>query len=559
MQLPSCAHTKFIFITGGVVSSLGKGIAAASLGTLLQGHGYKVRLRKLDPYLNVDPGTLSPYEHGEVYVTDDGAETDLDLGHYERFTGVVATRNDNITSGKIYQDLIYKERQGTYYNGSTVQVVPHVTNEIKSFIIGNLDAEDFIICEIGGTVGDIESLPFLEAIRQLSNDIGKNRCLFIHVTLVPFIRAANEIKTKPSQHSVKEILSVGIQPDLLLCRTEIEIPPAQKRKLALFCNIRESGVISAHDLDTIYAAPEALHLEGFDTEVLKQFSMPENPSKSKKNLKSWQEIAHAIRSPEGVVTIACVGKYIELTDAYKSLIAALQHGAIACDVRVELQWIDSSMLEDIDEDALSFHFENAHAILVPGGFGDRGAFGKIRAVKFARTQKIPYLGICFGMQMAVIEFARNVVGIKNANSMEFSINNNDLVPIINYMDEWQKGNRTEKRTKETALGGTMRLGAYPCIIKQGSLASEIYQKQEISERHRHRYELDIAYQPQLEANGMIISGLSPNGKLPEIIELRDHPWFVAVQFHPELKSRPANPHPLFSSFIMAAVKQSRLV
>ncbi len=559
MQSSRQVNSNFIFITGGVVSSLGKGIAASSLGVLLQGHGYKVRLRKLDPYLNVDPGTLSPYEHGEVFVTDDGAETDLDLGHYERFTNVTATRNDNITSGKIYQDLIHKERQGTFYNGSTVQVVPHVTNEIKNFIIGNLTDEDFVICEIGGTVGDIESLPFLEAIRQLANDLGKTKCLFMHVTLVPYIKVAKEIKTKPSQHSVKEILSLGIQPDILLCRSEMEIPEPQKRKLSLFCNIAETGIICAHDLDTIYASPEALSHEGLDREVLRHFSLPGNPEEFKKTLTKWHKIAQAIRSPEGVVNIACVGKYIELTDAYKSLTAALEHGAAACGVRAKLHWLDSESLEKISVGELDHRLKNMSGILIPGGFGDRGALGKIIAAQFAREQKIPFFGICFGMQMAVIEFARNVVGIIQANSMEFS-QAEHIAPIVTYMDQWQKGSGIEKRNnKQTVLGGTMRLGAYPCKLRAKSRVQEIYATDEISERHRHRYEVDIAYQKQLEDNGLIFSGISPDGTLPEIIEIPDHPWFIGVQFHPELKSRPTKPHPLFASFIQAVVEQSRLV
>ncbi len=562
MQISLPNNTRFIFVTGGVVSSLGKGVAAASVGALLQAHGYKVRIRKLDPYLNVDAGTLSPFEHGEVYVTDDGAETDLDLGHYERFTGVTATRNDNVTSGRIYQNIINKERQGDVYGGVTVQVVPHVINEIKEFITGNLDDEDFIICEIGGTVGDIESLPFLEAIRQVSNDIRRTRCMFIHVTLIPFISAANELKTKPSQHSVKEILSLGIQPDMLVCRTEHEIPLRQKRKLALFCNIPENRLIPAKDLDTIYGCPEDLSREGIDREILSYFTLSGDASEYQRKMSRWEQIVSAIRAPDGVVNIACVGKYIELSDAYKSLIAALEHGGIACGVKVKINWIASETLEGVDEETLRSYFRDMHGILVPGGFGDRGSEGKIATVKFAREQNIPYFGICFGMQMAVIEFARHKVGIIKAHSKEFMGQDNeahDYVPIINYMAQWQKGEEVEERGRSSDWGGTMRLGAYPCQLKAGSLVAEIYQRIDISERHRHRYEVDIQYREQLEQAGMIFSGLSPDGKLPEIIEIPGHSWFVGVQFHPELKSRPSHPHPLFASFVAAAVKQSRIV
>ena len=563
MEYGAPNNTRFIFVTGGVVSSLGKGVAAASVGTLLQGHGYKIRIRKLDPYLNVDAGTLSPFEHGEVYVTDDGAETDLDLGHYERFTNVTATRNDNVTSGRIYQSIINKERRGDVYQGATVQVVPHVIDEIKSFITGNLADEDFIICEIGGTVGDIESLPFLEAIRQVSNDIRRSRCLFIHVTLVPFIAAADELKTKPSQHSVKEILSLGIQPDILVCRTEYDIPLRQQRKLALFCNIPEKRLIVAKDLDTIYACPQALSQEGLDREVLDYFALPSNEMSYERMMRKWQKIVTAIRQPEGAVNIACVGKYIELSDAYKSLNAALEHGGIACGVKVNIHWIDSGELENIDAETLSYKFKDMHAILVPGGFGDRGSQGKIATAQFAREQNIPYFGICFGMQMAVIEFARNRLGIAGAHSMEFinqdQLRTENFVPIITHMTQWQKGAQTETRHQQDGLGGTMRLGAYPCKLKADSLVAKIYKEAEISERHRHRYEMDINYREQLEAQGMIISGISPDGKLPEIIEIPDHIWFVGVQFHPELTSRPSTPHPLFASFVGAALKQSRMV
>ena len=562
MEITPPNNTRFIFVTGGVVSSLGKGVTAASIGTLLQAHGYKVRIRKLDPYLNVDAGTLSPFEHGEVYVTDDGAETDLDLGHYERFTGVTATRNDNVTSGRIYQNIINKERQGDVYHGATVQVVPHVINEIKQFITGNLDEEDFIICEIGGTVGDIESLPFLEAIRQVGNDIRRSRCLFVHVTLLPYIAAADELKTKPSQHSVKEILSLGIQPDMLVCRTEHDIPARQKRKLALFCNMPENRLISAKDLDTIYACPEALSKEGLDREILGYFTLGSNENSYDRLMGKWQKIVTAIREPGGVVNIACVGKYIDLSDAYKSLIAALEHGGIANGVKVNIVWVDSESIENLSVDKLRNKFIDMHGILVPGGFGDRGSEGKIATAKFAREQNIPYFGICFGMQMAVIEFARHIAGIKNAHSMEFMIdlpNPQDYVPIITHMTQWQKGEAVETRKANSDWGGTMRLGAYACMLKQGSLVGGIYGHNEMSERHRHRYEVDIAYREQLEQAGMVFSGLSPDGKLPEIIEIPSHSWFVGVQFHPELQSRPSRPHPLFASFVKAALKQSRIV
>jgi CTP synthase len=540
---------RYVFITGGVVSSLGKGLASAALGALLQARGYKVRLRKLDPYLNVDPGTMSPYQHGEVFVTDDGAETDLDLGHYERFTGRPANKQDNITTGRIYQDIIAKERRGDYL-GATVQVVPHVTNAIKDFIKDGNDGYDFVLCEIGGTVGDIEGLPFFEAIRQLGNDLPRGDALYIHLTLLPFIPSAGELKTKPTQHSVKELRSIGIQPDILLCRTDRPIPPEERRKLALFCNVRESAVIEARDVDNIYAVPEAYHAAGLDTELLSAFGMD---SKKEPDLKRWHLINDRIRNPEGQVTIAIVGKYTGMKDAYKSLIEALSHGGIPNKVKVNLDWIESEVFEH--EDPTPF-LEHVNGILVPGGFGQRGAEGKIRAAQFARERSVPYFGICFGMQMAVIEAARNLCGIEEANSTEFGPTNE---PIVGLMTEWLKGNELQKRVQGGDLGGTMRLGAYPAILTRGSRVADIYGTTEISERHRHRYEVNTAYKNRLEQHGMRFSGLSPDGILPEIVEYEDHPWFVGVQFHPELKSRPFDPHPLFASFIEAAVEQSRLV
>jgi len=540
---------RYVFITGGVVSSLGKGLASAALGALLQARGYKVRLRKLDPYLNVDPGTMSPYQHGEVFVTDDGAETDLDLGHYERFTGRPANRQDNITTGRIYQDIIAKERRGDYL-GATVQVVPHVTNAIKDFIREGNDDFDFVLCEIGGTVGDIEGLPFFEAIRQLGNELPRGNALYIHLTLLPFIPSAGELKTKPTQHSVKELRSIGIQPDILLCRTDRAIPPEERRKLALFCNVRESAVIEARDVDNIYAVPEAYHAAGLDTELLAAFGMD---STSVPDLKRWRSINERIRNPEGQVTIAVVGKYTGLKDAYKSLIEALSHGGIANTVRVNLDWIESEVFEH--EDPTPF-LEHVNGILVPGGFGQRGAEGKIRAAQFAREREVPYFGICFGMQMAVIEAARNLCGIEQANSTEFGPTRE---PVVGLMTEWLKGNELQKRAEGGDLGGTMRLGAYPATLARGSRVAEIYGATEISERHRHRYEVNTSYKDRLEQHGMRFSGMSPDGILPEIVEYQDHPWFIGVQFHPELKSRPLEPHPLFASFIEAAVEQSRLV
>jgi CTP synthase len=540
---------RYIFITGGVVSSLGKGLASAALGALLQARGYRVRLRKLDPYLNVDPGTMSPYQHGEVFVTDDGAETDLDLGHYERFTGRPATRQDNITTGRIYQEILAKERRGDYL-GATIQVVPHVTNAIKEFIREGNEAFDFVLCEIGGTVGDIEGLPFFEAIRQLGNDLPRHHAIYIHLTLLPFVSGAGELKTKPTQHSVKELRSIGIQPDILLCRTDRPIPSEEKRKLALFCNVRPSAVIEARDVDNIYAVPEAYHLAGLDREVLAAFALE---PRAEPDLARWQLVNERIRNPEGDVTIAIVGKYTGLKDAYKSLIEALSHGGIANKVRVNLDWIESEVFER--EDPAPF-LEHVNGILVPGGFGHRGTEGKIRAAQFARERQVPYFGICFGMQMAVIEAARNLCGIEDANSTEFGLTPH---PVVGLMTEWLKGNELQIRGLNGELGGTMRLGAYPALLKRGSRVSDIYGSTEISERHRHRYEVNTAYKDRLEQHGMRFSGMSPDGLLPEMVEYEDHPWFIGVQFHPELKSRPFEPHPLFSSFVGAAVDQSRLV
>ena len=537
---------RYVFITGGVVSSLGKGLASAALGALLQARGYKVRLRKLDPYLNVDPGTMSPYQHGEVFVTDDGAETDLDLGHYERFTGRPATRNDNITTGRIYQEILAKERRGDYL-GATIQVVPHVTNAIKDFIRDGNDGFDFVLCEIGGTVGDIEGLPFFEAIRQFGNELPRHHAIYIHLTLLPFIPSAGELKTKPTQHSVKELRSIGIQPDILLCRTDREIPKEERRKLSLFCNVRESAVIEARDVDNIYAVPEAYHAAGLDTEVLAAFGLV--PS-TRLDLERWQLINERVRNPDGNVTIAVVGKYTGLKDAYKSLVEALSHGGIANKVRVNLDWIESEIFEG--EDPAPF-LEHVHGILVPGGFGQRGAEGKIRAARFARERNVPYFGICFGMQMAVIEAARNLCGVAEANSTEFEPTRE---PVVGLMTEWLKGNEVQTRGAGGDMGGTMRLGAYPAHLARGSRIAEIYGATEISERHRHRYEVNTKYKGSLEQHGMRFSGMSPDGVLPEIIEYTDHPWFIGVQFHPELKSRPFAPHPLFSSFIGAAVEQS---
>ena len=542
--------TRYIFITGGVVSSLGKGIASAALGALLQARGYKVRLRKLDPYLNVDPGTMSPYQHGEVFITDDGAETDLDLGHYERFTGVHATKGDSVSTGGIYTAILKKERRGEYL-GATVQVIPHVTNEIKSVITSGVTEEDFIIAEIGGTVGDIESLPFLEAIRQLGYELGRDKALFLHLTLLPYIPTAGELKTKPTQHSVKELQGHGIQPDILLCRSDREIPAGERRKIALFCNIPEANCIQALDLKSIYEVPLAYHQEGLDTQVLKHFSMEDAPSPE---LGPWREIAQRVMEPEGEVRIAVVGKYTVLLDAYKSLGEALIHGGIANNVKVKIDWIESEVFEK--EDEAIHRLQGVHAILVPGGFGERGAEGKIEAVRFAREHKIPYFGICFGMQMAVLEAARNLAGIKDASSSEFGPTNHSIVGI---MTEWEKEDGKETRSADGDLGGTMRLGAYPCVLEEGTLARKVYGEETISERHRHRFEVNMSYRELLEEKGLKFSGVSPDGRLPEIVEYPDHPWFIAVQFHPELKSKPFDPHPLFKSFVEAAVTQSRLV
>ncbi len=540
---------RYIFITGGVVSSLGKGLASAALGALLQARGYSVRLKKLDPYLNVDPGTMSPYQHGEVFVTDDGAETDLDLGHYERFTDRPCTQNDNITTGRIYSDIIAKERRGDYL-GATIQVIPHVTDAIKAFVLGDNDDVDFVLAEIGGTVGDIEGLPFFEAIRQLGQELPRGESVFIHLTLLPFIPSAGEMKTKPTQHSVKELRSIGIQPDILLCRCDRPIPPDERRKLALFCNVRESSVIQAMDADTIYAVPVAYHGEGLDAEVLRAFGMtPEDAP----DISRWHDVAERVRAPEGDVTIGVIGKYTGLLDAYKSLNEALVHGGMANRVKVNVEWIESEVFEREDPTPL---LEQVHGILVPGGFGLRGAEGKIRAAQFARERGVPYFGICFGMQMAVIEAARHLAGISGAGSTEFGPAED---PVVGLLTEWLRGNALERRAAEGNLGGTMRLGAYPANLAAGSRVAEVYGADHISERHRHRYEVNMDYRDRLEAAGLRFSGLSPDGLLPEIVEHPDHPWFIGVQFHPELKSRPFNPHPLFSSFIAAAVEQSRLV
>jgi len=541
--------TRFIFITGGVVSSLGKGLSAAALGALLQARGFKVRLRKLDPYLNVDPGTMSPYQHGEVYVTDDGAETDLDLGHYERYVGVAARRSDSVTTGRIYSTVIGRERRGEYL-GATVQVIPHVTDAIKEFILADLRGEDFVLCEIGGTVGDIESLPFLEAIRQLGNELGRERVLFVHLTLVPWIASAGELKTKPTQHSAKELLGLGIQPDILLCRCERPIPPAARKKIALFCNLRESRVIPALDVDTIYAVPGAYHAEGFDREVCEHFGL----DGTEPDLERWEEVVSRIYKPEGRVTIAIVGKYTHLPDSYKSLAEAMTHGGIANNVGVDLDWIDSEVFE-AESEALR-QLEGVDGILVPGGFGERGSEGKIAAARFARERRLPYFGICFGMQMAVIDAARHLAGLPGAGSTEFGPCEH---PVVGLMTEWARGNTLEKRDSNGDLGGTMRLGAYPAVLTPESRVAGIYGATCISERHRHRYEVNIGYRQTLEAAGLCFSGMSPDGLLPEIVELPDHPWYIGVQFHPELKSKPFEPHPLFTSFIRAALDQSRLV
>jgi CTP synthase len=540
---------RYVFITGGVVSSLGKGLASAALGALLQARGFSVRLCKLDPYLNVDPGTMSPYQHGEVFVTDDGAETDLDLGHYERFTGRPASQADNITTGRLYQQIIAKERRGDYL-GSTVQVIPHVTDAIKAFITTGNEGVDFVLCEIGGTVGDIEGLPFFEAIRQLGNELPRGHTAFIHLTLVPFIPSAGELKTKPTQHSVKELRSIGIQPDVLLCRTDRPIPREERRKIALFCNVRPEAVVQALDVQSIYDVPVAYHEEGLDRELLAAFGITNAPEP---DLTMWREISETVAEPDGEVTVAIVGKYTGLKDAYKSLNEALVHGGIANEVKVNLEWIEAQVFESQDAAA---YLEDVNGILVPGGFGERGAEGKIHAARYARMRKLPYFGICFGMQMAVIEVARDLAGIDGASSTEFGPTDE---PVIGLMTEWMKGEELDRREQNGDLGGTMRLGAYDAVLAKGSKVAEIYGDTKISERHRHRYEVNMRYRNKLEAAGLRFSGLSPDGLLPEIVEIPEHPWFIGVQFHPELKSRPFKPHPLFKSFIGAAVEQSRLV
>ena len=545
---------RYIFITGGVVSSLGKGLASAALGALLQARGYTVRLRKLDPYLNVDPGTMSPFEHGEVFVTDDGAETDLDLGHYERFTGVAARRTDSVSAGRIYSNVLERERRGGYL-GQTIQVIPHVTNEIKDWIAIGDDEVDFMLCEIGGTVGDIEGLPFFEAIRQFAQERERRQCIFMHLTLLPWLAAAGELKTKPTQHSVKELRSIGIAPDVLVCRTGHEIPAKEIAKLALFCNVRAESVIPARDLKSIYEAPLAYHAAGLDQAVLDAFGISPAP---RPNLTRWQQVVDAVHNPDGEVRIAIVGKYTQLGDAYKSIAEALTHGGIANRVKVHAEWLDSEVFETEDP---APRLENFDGIIVPGGFGERGTEGKIRAAQFARERNVPYLGICLGMQMAVIEAARNLAGLKDAGSEEFDheAGGKRFEPVVYHLKEWLEGNRTIKREVDGDKGGTMRLGAYDATLAEGSKVAKIYGTTTISERHRHRYEVAIKYREKLEAAGLCFSGMSPDGKLPEIVEMKGHPWFVGVQFHPELKSKPFAPHPLFADFVRAAVEQGRLV
>ena len=545
---------KFIFITGGVVSSLGKGLAAAAIGALLQARGYSVRLRKLDPYLNVDPGTMSPFEHGEVFVTDDGAETDLDLGHYERFTGVAARYTDSISSGRIYSTVLEKERRGDYL-GKTIQVIPHVTNEIKAFISIGEDEVDFMLCEIGGTVGDIEGLPFFEAIRQFSQDKPRGQCIFVHLTLLPFIKASGELKTKPTQHSVKELRSIGLAPDILVCRSEGSIPEKERDKLALFCNVRTDSVIAAKDLDSIYEAPLAYHREGLDQAILDAFNISPAP---RPDLSRWKDVADRIYNPEGQVNVAIVGKYTQLEDAYKSIAEALTHGGMANRVRVNVEWVDAEIFEHED---VAPHLHGFHAILVPGGFGERGTEGKIKAATFAREHNIPYFGICLGMQMAVIEAARNILGLRAAGSEEFDHEAGErrFEPVVYHLKEWVQGNHKIFRRVGDGKGGTMRLGAYDASLADGSKVSRVYGTCAIDERHRHRYEVDIKYKEKLEKAGLQFSGMSPDGRLPEIVEWKDHPWFIGVQFHPELKSKPFEPHPLFKDFVRAAKEISRLV
>jgi len=545
---------RYVFITGGVVSSLGKGLASAALGSLLQARGFSVRLRKLDPYLNVDPGTMSPFEHGEVFVTDDGAETDLDLGHYERFTGVPARMTDSVSSGRVYSNVLEKERRGDYL-GKTIQVVPHVTNEIKDFLHVGDDEVDFMLCEIGGTVGDIEGLPFFEAIRQFSHDKPRGECIFMHLTLLPYLAASGELKTKPTQHSVKELQSIGIAPDVLVCRSEQPIPEKEREKIALFCNVRKESVVAAYDLKSIYEAPLAYHEQGLDQAVLDAFEI--NPA-PKPDLRVWEDVKDRIRNTDGDVNIAIVGKYTQLEDAYKSIKEALTHGGMHNRVKVNVSWVDS---EVFDRGDAAPHLEGFHAILVPGGFGERGTEGKIKAAEFARTRKIPYLGICLGMQMAVIEAARNVAGLKEAGSEEFDheAGKKRFEPVVYHLKEWVQGNTAVRRKSDDDKGGTMRLGAYDATLTDGSKVAEVYGTTAIEERHRHRYEVDTKYREQLEKSGLQFSGMSPDGKLPEIVEWTDHPWFIGVQFHPELKSKPFAPHPLFADFVRAAVEASRLV
>ena len=545
------SSVKFIFITGGVVSSLGKGLASACLASVLQARGYKVRLKKLDPYLNVDPGTMSPYQHGECYVTDDGAETDLDLGHYERFTGVPAKKTDNITSGKIYSNVISRERRGDYL-GATIQVIPHVTDAIKDFIISDIQDEDFVLCEIGGTVGDIESLPFIEAIRQLGNELGRSQTCFLHVTLLPYIKAAGELKTKPTQHSVKELQGMGIQPDILLCRTEVPIPAEQKCKIALFCNVKSESVIEALDASSIYEVPISYHKQGLDFQVCKHFNLKLD---KEPDLNRWIKINKIQKSSEGEVIVGIVGKYTSMQDSYKSLIESLMHGGLSNKINVSIKWIDSETLED-DTLSLKNVFKDINGIIVPGGFGKRGSEGKIKSIQFARENNIPFLGICFGMQMAVLEFARNILNFKDASSSEFGETN---FPLIGLLTEWQTDKGLEKRNESSDLGGTMRLGSYDCELVEGSFVESIYNKKRISERHRHRYEVNYQFNEEFKSKGLIFSGMSPDNSLPEILELPSHPWFLAVQFHPELKSKPFDPHPIFASFIAGTVKQSRLL
>ena len=545
---------RFIFITGGVVSSLGKGLMAASLAALLQARGYKVRIRKFDPYLNVDPGTMSPYQHGEVYVTDDGAETDLDLGHYERFTGVSARQSDNITSGRVYRDIIARERRGDYL-GATVQVIPHVTDAIKAFALADDEDHDFLLCEIGGTVGDIESLPFIEAIRQLRNELGPERTAVIHVTLVPYIQAAGELKTKPTQHSVRELASLGVQPDVLLCRCEHPLPESERAKIALFCNVRQEAVIQALDAPSIYQVPLQYHAEGLDAEVLHHFGLADTSGAP--DLTVWHDIVERHHNPEGEVTIGVVGKYVGLPDAYKSLSEALTHGGMANRAKVNIRWIDAELFTQDDESAIAAQLEPMHGILVPGGFGERGSVGKIASVRFARERAVPFFGICLGMQLACIEGARTLAGIGGASSTEFGDTNE---PIVGIITEWMSEEGLQQRSALSDLGGTMRLGAYEAVLAGNSHISAIYGgARRISERHRHRYEVNAGYREVLEQGGLVFSGMSPDGLLPEIVERPDHPWFVGVQFHPELKSKPFDPHPLFAGFIEAALKQSRLV